>query len=51
MPDTCSTCKNWMRLKPGHAGLCMEKQKGRTWNEAMAVTGEDATCDQYKPKE
>ena len=46
--DTCSSCTWWAGLKPGHAGICMEKQKGREWNEAMALTNENATCDKFK---
>lgn len=49
MPDTCSTCKHWMRLRPGHAGICgQQQQRRREWKEGMAVTGEDDTCHDHK---
>lgn len=43
----CQECKHFQRLRPGHAGICLLKQRGRTWNEGMAVVSEDDTCDNF----
>ncbi len=46
---SCQTCKHWMNLSPGHAGICQIQQRDREWNQGMAVTGEDETCDDHQP--
>jgi hypothetical protein len=43
----CAECCHFMRLRPGHAGICNLKQRGRTWNEGMAVVSESGTCDDF----
>lgn len=49
MLEPCKTCKHFGKLSPGFAGICWLKQRGREWNEAMAITGDDDTCDDHLP--
>lgn len=44
----CFTCLSFMKLSPGHAGICNEQQKRRGPYEAMALMPDDGLCRKYR---
>lgn len=44
----CSTCKHWMRLKPGFAGICILQMRVRKWEDGVAVTNARDSCTEHK---
>lgn len=45
----CFTCRQFMKLSPGRAGICHVQQEGREWNQGMAVVSDDGYCEKYAP--